>query len=300
MKSLKLVLGLIFVILGILLVTGNLTMDSFHNVLFNLTDFWPLILIFIGLGILSSVKGFHWVKYVNYILISLFILFLFFWPSEIIGEGKFQTSELFLENPGNVKVEAVEIYLKSDVLTLSINNLSGTTQEDKIGDVWYSVSSGADFEIQKKLKGNRLIIILTVQKKDFLSFIDKSKVVLNLNQAYKYIIHTKSGVIKSDIDLSGLTFEELNLESGVIELSLNLSQFVPTTVKLKSGVVKGKVDVPENVKLALNAGAGIKKIRSFGIQEHRLDSDYIFGPMESAVESVLKIDAGILDLEISR
>jgi len=299
-KSLKLALGLILVILGILLVTGNLTMDSFHNVMFNLSDFWPMILIFVGLGILSSVKGFHWVKYVNNILIALFVLFLFFWPSGIIGEGEFQTSELLLENPENVKVEAVEIYLKSDVLTLTINNLSGVVQEDKIGDVWYSVSSGTVFDIQKKLKGDRFIITLNVQKKDFLSFIDKSKVVLNLNPAYKYIIYTKSGVFKTDLDLSGLTIKELNIESGILEFSLNLSQSIYTSVTLKGGVIKGEVNVPEGVKLTLNAGTSMKKIRSLGVQEHRFDSNYIFGSMESPIESTLKIDAGILDLEVSR
>ncbi len=139
-----------------------------------------------------------------------------------------------------------------------------------------------------------------MQKKDFLSFIDKSKVVLNLNPAYKYIIYTKSGVFKTDLDLSGLTIKELNIESGILEFSLNLSQSIYTSVTLKGGVIKGEVNVPEGVKLTLNAGTSMKKIRSLGVQEHRFDSNYIFGSMESPIESTLKIDAGILDLEVSR
>ena len=296
----KLALGLILVILGILLVNGTLTANSLYNVVFNLIDFWPVILIFIGLGILSSVKGFRWVKYVNNILITLFVLFLFLWPSGSISEGEFETRELFLDASKSRNIETIEIHLKSDVLVLTLNNLSGMIREDKIGDLWYSTTPNVNFNVSGRLKEDRYILNLNAHKNYFLSFADKSKVVLNLNPAYKYVVYVDSGVFKGNLDFSNLIVEELNVESGIAEFLLSLSRSTSTMITLESGVTKGDIVVPEGVNLTLIADAGVKKIHSIGLQEHRFDSTYNFGSTEDSIKSTLKIDAGILKMEISR
>jgi len=53
----RIAMGLIFVLVGVLLIFGLFTGDTLLNALVNLANYWPMILVLVGLSILSSVKA---------------------------------------------------------------------------------------------------------------------------------------------------------------------------------------------------------------------------------------------------
>lgn len=253
----KVAIGTLLVIFGLLFIFGYFGPEILYNVLYNFIFLWPVILIFIGLGILSGVKGLKWLKYVNGILIVCFVAFLVFWPSEMATPFTASARE-------EIKLEGyagkeIKIIVESAVGELVIKPHEGVISGNSPGKLSYTGPARASLEIEREIKDDALI--LTVKHEQITFFMNgRRKIELELSPAYSYEIETKQFVTRCDMDLSVLKVSKILVNAGIINSELSMSRVNPTELKLNAGIVRSEIKLSKEIGANFNVSAGIKTV----------------------------------------
>src|SRR6056297_1416006 len=135
----RLFFGILLAIIGFTLLFGMFSGDIILRIIHNFFNAWPIIFIFIGLSILSEIKGLKWVKYINYALSILFVLYLVFAPLTT-NEDAFS---------GNFEVPVSSEYSEYDIqMDFAVINLEVRYHDEDYIDFQFTNSmSEPDFEI---------------------------------------------------------------------------------------------------------------------------------------------------------
>ncbi|MFO7882289.1 MAG: hypothetical protein R6U52_07105 [Kosmotogaceae bacterium] len=289
----KVAIGTLLVIFGLLFIFGYFGSEILYNALYNFIFLWPVILIFIGLGILSSIKGLKWLKYVNGILIVCFVVFLVFWPSDMATPYTASTrEEINLEGYAG---KELRIIVKSTVGELVIKPHEGIITGDSPGKLSYSGPARASLKIEREIVDG--VLTLTVGHEQTTFFMNgRRKIEFELSPAYSYEIETNQFVTRCDMDLSALKVSKIEVNAGIINSDINLSRVTPVELKLNAGIIRSKISLPENIGANFNISAGIKTVN---VEDIKIadKSKFTLGD-DIGANSNVYIEGGIVNLNI--
>ncbi|OAA31029.1 hypothetical protein AT15_08625 [Kosmotoga arenicorallina S304] len=290
-------LGLFLIFLGFFVVLGYFSLGSLPNFIDNFSATWPLILVFIGISLLSGIKGLKWLKYVNALLILGYLFFLLLWPAPInfayqSGAQDLLTKETLSENT------VVELNIDSSICTVNIERLEGTIAGNSVGNVVYEISTGSEFYIHERDHDDTIQYNIGTEH----SWPQRGKNRLNIKllPGVLYRIILKGGVLKGGLDLSGIMVDSMTINAGVMDFDISLSDVYPISLKTEGGVGKFNVFLPQNAKAQVEINSGIKKITVRGYKETTGSAgEKIIGSISAKLKSFLEFDAGVLWLSFS-
>ncbi len=289
----KVAIGTLLIIFGLLFIFGYFGPEILYNVLYNFILLWPVILIFIGLGILSSVKGLKWLKYVNGILIVCFMAFLVFWPSDMaMPFTASMREEIKLEGYAG---KEIKIIVESAIGELVVKPHEGIISGNSPGKLSYTGPSRASLEIEREIEDD--VLILTVKHEQTTFFMNgRRKIELELSPAYSYEIETKQFVTRCNMDLSVLKISKVLVKAGIINSEISLSRVTPVELKLNAGIVRSGIKLATEIGANFNISAGIKTVdvRNADIVDK---GKFTLGD-DIGANSNIYIEAGIVNLNI--
>ncbi len=289
----KVAIGTLLIIFGLLFIFGYFGPEILYNALYNFIFLWPIVLIFIGLGILSSIKGLKWLKYVNGILIVCFVVFLVFWPSDMATPFTASTKEEI--NLEGYAGKELRIIVKSAVGELVIKPHEGVISGNSPGKLSYWGPSRASLEIEREIKDD--VLILTIRHEQTTFFMNgRRKIEFELSPAYSYDIETNQFVTRCDLDLSALKVSKVAINAGIINSDINLSRATPVELKLNAGIIRSTITLPDNIGANFNVSAGI---RTVDVEDVEIDdkSEFTLGD-DIGANSNVYIEGGIVNLKV--
>lgn len=289
----RLAFGLIILLVGILLVFGFFSADVFLNLLINFSRFWPFIIILVGIGILSGVKGMKWLKYINALFIVVFVLSLFFWPAGT-NYGRNYSHTLTMENQ-EASNEVIELRIDLPIAKLRIMPYDGTIDENTVGKIDYAVTYGNQLKVRESDGFTK--IVYNIEPDSF--WFSSSDISLMLNPGKKYRLILDSGILKGNLNLTGLNVEYVDIDSGIVNITINLPGGNDSDIKIDSGIMNSKILVPDNVNLSMNV-EGLKSVKIS--EDYELENDYyiVKGTTENPVDSKVRMEAGFITANVSR
>lgn len=289
----RLAFGLIILLVGVFLVFGFFSADVFLNLLINFAKFWPIIIILVGIGILSGVKGMKWLKYINALLIVCFVLALFFWPAGS-DYGRNYTQTLTMDS-GETSRELIELRIDTPITKLKIMPLGETVSDDIIGKMDYAVTYGNKLKVRDSEGLNK--ITYTIEPDNF--WFSSTDISLMLNPKKKYRLIFNTGIIKGNLNLTDLNVEYIDINSGIVDISIDLPEENDSDIKIDCGILNSKIIVPDNVELSMDV-EGLKTVKIS--EDFELENGYyvIKGITEPLVKTKIKMEAGFITTNVSR
>ena len=116
---------------------------------------------------------------------------------------------------------------------------------------------------------------------------------LGLSPNIPLVLRIKTGVGKSEIDLSKLRVTDFALEGGVGAMTVTLPASGRVTARIESGVGSTKIRIPNGMKARIRASSGIGEVRILGSYERNGD-EYTSSGFETASNRLeLEIKGGI-------
>lgn len=286
-------MGLIFVLVGVLLVLGIFTGDTLLNAFINLINYWPVILIFIGLSILSNIKGLRWLRFVNALLIVIFIIAIFFWPSVFLSGTRAISNDILLESIE--EPASVEIQLDLAMVNVQIEAIKELVPISTIAQVGYTVR-GSDLIIEES--GDSKVKKYLLKPESKLSWLGSSTVLIKLNPAYNYVFKLNSAAVNGKFNIKGLQFERVEIKCAILKADFYLPEITNSTLRINAAVINGDIFIPENVRATMKASAVIKNINSKLINTGK--DDYLYEGVKSDHTSDLSLESAVINLKISR
>ncbi|MEA2066899.1 MAG: hypothetical protein U9O65_07415 [Thermotogota bacterium] len=289
----KVAIGTLLVIFGLLFIFGYFGPEILYNVLYNFIFLWPIILIFIGMGILSSVKGLKWLKYVNGILIVCFVAFLVFWPSDMATPfTASMREEIKLES---YEGKEIKIIVESAVGELVVKPHEGVISGNSPGKLSYTGPSRTSLEIERKIEDD--VLILTVKHEQTTFFMNgRRKIELELSPAYSYEIETKQFVTRCNMDLSVLKISKVLVNAGIINSEISLSRVTPVELKMNAGIIRSEIKLATEIGANFNISAGIKTVDAQDV--NIVDKGKFTLGDDIGANSNIYIEAGIVNLKV--
>lgn len=269
------IVGLFFIILGILFVVQGFNIDLILRIGINFAKFWPFILIIIGISILS--KELKWLKGLNIVLVTIFLLLLIFWNfNKNIIDFNFNNYKNYEKMEFEIlpDSDALDLYFDLSALNLEINT---DNVSDKISGYYYGT------------------MLLNIDKKGNDIFFKKQKIIgkgykiyINIPEKYLYNIYIDSGVANVELNNVSNVIKMLSIDAGVSNLKGIINKFKENLfLDIDSGVSKINLIIPKNTTYNLNYDGGIKTIKI---------SDDLIKNMDAAFKG--NIDAGVLNINI--
>jgi len=287
----KIAMGLIFVLVGVLLIFGLFTGDTLLNAFVNLANYWPIILVFVGFSILSSIKGLRWIRYLNALLIIVFVLFIFFWPSPFLsGERAVKDTATLeaLESSRSIEIQ----------LNLAMANITVEALEEEASStaavIDYTVR-GSNLRIEEDK--TQLSQKFVIRPDSNVSWLGTSTIVMKLNPNYNYILKFDSAVMNSRFNLGELKVDELKLNGAIIKAELDMSEVGPTDIRVNAAIINSEISVPDNIRSILRANAAIKNIKTD--LPYTGTGEYVFEGESFDFSSYLSFESAILNLKVS-
>jgi len=273
----RIAFGIFIILLGIIILFFNPGWNLIERIFENLSMVWPMILIFIGIGILSKIKGFGWLRFINIILMVLFILYLLLWPN-------------FLDFGGlNLYKSAIDVPIDAvDGSTIKLIFITGPLKlylEDEKNQRnitgFYSFNSKY-FEILTKKNE-----VVFRSHKNY-SFGKQNRIDLKLPKDYIYDVVIKSGVLSCELDFKENIIKNFDVDSGVINLDFELEKLLlPLNLKLKASIINADIKLPKGAKYDLFTTGGIKKVSVSNLTRDSVSPDF-----------KMTVDSGIINLKL--
>jgi len=334
MKSRKIINGLIFLLVGLILLANTLGMLDW-SVWHNVVKLWPILLVSAGLSMIFRERG---LSFLGPLLIFLAII-VGVWTSysdfglipEVIPQEKVLSREIIpetvqpltkdisseIEMPTTSESTSTNeqeteretplkktiapettkafIDIKFDLGTLTINNSTSQLYECIAK---YRHKEFEPFEKYSVSNGDIYINISHAPiSRSFFSSNVNNKWLLKLNKNIIYNLQISSGAINMDCDLSGLMIDKLFIESGASNLHLILPSF-NTKVMVDTGVSNIDIDIPGNVgtMVTMDTGIAMKDLDDF-IRDNNIYNSKNYNDTE--YKANIELDCGVSNININ-
>ncbi|MBN2253301.1 MAG: hypothetical protein JW701_06350 [Kosmotogaceae bacterium] len=287
----KIAMGLIFVLVGVLLIFGIFTGDTLLNAFVNLANYWPIILVFVGLSILSSIKGLRWIKYLNALLIVAFVLFIFFWPSPFLSGERAVKDTVTLEALESSR--SIEIQLNLAMANITVEALEEAASSTAAVIDYTVRGSNLSIEEDKTQLSQKFVI----RPDSNVSWLGTSTVVMKLNPNYNYVLKFDGAVMNSRFNLGELKVDELRLNGAIIKAELYMSEVGPTDIRVNAAIINSEIFVPNNIRSILRANAAIKNVKTD--LSYTGSGEYVFEGESFDFSSYLSFESAIMNLKVS-
>ena len=260
---------------------------------------WPLVMIVIGVGLLT--RSYTWGRPLTVGLVIAAMLVAVFWNRSQPAFFTGQTSETISQV---ITATRAEIQLGTTVGGLEI----GANTSGKLIDGTFELGNRNRLEREFGTRGSAQFVRLEAVMNGpsiglpYTMDSQNSDWKLGLSPNIPLVLRIKTGVGKSEIDLSKLRVTEFTLKGGVGAMRVTLPAKGRVMARIESGVGSTKIRIPNGMKARIRASSGIGSINIIGDYQH--DGDlYTSSGFETASNRLeVEINGGIgqITVESSR
>ena len=333
MKANKIIKGLTFLLVGIILLANTLEILEW-SVWSNIIRLWPLLIVSLGLSLLFRGRS---LSFMGPLIIFLGIIagvgassMGINFEGEIVREVKTLSREIVIEVE---KVPETETALETEIIpeTETAPETETTLETEVVLETKeYSEIERASIELNldvgKLTLGESTPLlyecISQYRYKEFEPFEEFSRTEkeadvliyhspvtarkmshninnewqLKLNNKIIYDLSIKTGAIDTDCNLSGFKVETLDIESGASNINLVLPQY-DSKIIIDTGVSNIGITIPKNVGATVNIDSGIavKDLDDF-IKKNGTYISHNYN--ESEFKTEIEIDCGVSNIDI--
>ncbi|TSA45642.1 hypothetical protein D4R52_01980 [bacterium] len=287
----RLFFGLLFVVAGLGFLAQSFGWVPGINLGYFFAQFWPVLVILMGLSILS--RG-SWVGYVLSILIFLGLIGLivgtFVWPGSL---G--QVEQFNFDLPKDQAARGADISVSVGASTVKIkgsetgfvsgelkSNITRLVTDNRLSDTTQEVSIRLDGQV-RRVAGHFT-----------------NDLTVNLPENLPTALTVDAGASNLDMDLSAVQINDLKIDAGASKLALVLGDKAETgTVEIRAGASSINISLPKDVgaKMGVKANLSSKTFIDFRqIDEQTYES----ANYASATKKInLQIDAGASSITVN-
>lgn len=306
MKAKHIFWGLLFISLGVLILTNNIS--GIYWDWLGLWKLWPLLLILWGIGIMVKnntakiiIAGVAGIVFA----ISLFASF------NTIVHLTNSNFDIVFDNKSDNKYEITDYTepytdnIKSASFYFKAGAGSFLTGDDTTSNLFYAHTEGIknNYDVSRIINGNDAVIKMDMKENRIHIGKDgiRNRVEMNFNTDPVWDLNFDVGAASLDLDLSPFKVKTLNIDMGAASLKVKLGNVSSRTdVDIQTGVSKVEISVPENAGCEIksagalnsshfpgfyNAGSGLYRTEKF-------DS--------TAKKIYINLDADISSININR
>lgn len=319
MKFDRIIWGVLLLFIG-----GVLLLDNFNIIEFywrNIWDFWPLVLIILGINILFNRNNSQMGNIISLGVLVVALGFLFvkgqekpngsWWNRHVKHNIKFDDEDDYGDT-ANVADKNVynEQYLASYGDRKTVLNISG-------GGATFDLKGEADSLFTAKVSERRNNFLFTKTFTDSVHVLNfkmrnrgKEKwnfgngdndIDIYLNTNPIWVINLKMGAGQTKFDVSNYKVRTLNFDGGAAELDVKVGSLLPITdVNVKTGVADVKVKIPEGSGCRVTTKTGLSSKDFVGFT--KIDENLYETPnFKTATNKIfIKFDGGLSSFEVDR
>lgn len=263
MKAKHIFWGFLFISLGILILTNNIS--GIYWDWLGLWKLWPLLLILWGIGIMVKnntakiiIAGVAGIVFA----ISLFASF------NTIVHLTNSNFDIVFDNKSDNRYEITnytEPYtdnIKSASFYFKAGAGSFLTGDSTTSNLFYAHTEGIknNYDVSRIINGNDAVIKMDMQENRI--HIGKNgirnRVEMNFNADPVWDLNFDVGAASLDLDLSHFKVKTLNIDMGAASLKVKLGNLSSRTdVDIQTGVSKVEINVPENAGCEIKSGGAL-------------------------------------------
>ena len=286
----RLFFGLLLVVLGIAFLAQNLGLVSNINFSY-LFKFWPALIIFWGLLVLS--RG-TWVGVVLSVIFALIIIgliiFFFFWPMKI---AKVKTYNFDIQK--DAAVSRADVTVKTGAAVVKIGGGAASLASDNLESNITQLKTSSEIE-----NGTQLLKIETENNTKMWAGNLKNNLQINLSENIPLSLTISSGASDFYFDSSNLQLENFNLKSGVSKLNLIFgAKVAQATADIDAGVSDINISLPPDLGAKLYAKTGMTS-QNFAdfrqIDENNFESNN-YASSTSKID--IRLEAGVSNISVT-
>ncbi len=290
----KFFFGTLIVLLGLFYLAKNVGWINF-DLSFDLRQFWPLIIIFIGLsliefrGILGTLIG-----VLIFLLIVGAVIFLAMGQMNLLSGNNLQKETVFIAKEAGI--QSAEIDIKTGAGNLEVTGgsdalLSGSFESNFLKLNQKSGSKNGTQKVALKAEGN-YFFVLGGKKWNNLNLRLGPEIPMDLN--------IDVGATKINLDLTDVLIQTLDINTGASELNLILGDKVEKSkVNVSAGASSVSITLPSTVgvKLTVDSVLSSKNLSNF----QQLDSNnYKSNNYDTADKKIdINLNLGVSNLNIN-
>jgi Domain of unknown function (DUF5668)/Cell wall-active antibiotics response 4TMS YvqF len=251
---------------------------------------WPLVLIVVGVVLLT--RQYIWGRPLTVGLVIASMLLVVFWNRSQPAFRMGQTTENISQA---IIATRAEIQIGTTIGRLEI----GANTSGKLIDGTLELGNRNRLEREFTTRGSAQFVRLEAGMNGpsigLPYFMDSqnSDWKLGLSPNIPLVLRIKTGVGKSEIDLSKLRVTDFTLEGGVGSMMITLPATGRVMARIESGVGSTKIRIPNGMKARIRASSGIGEVRVSGSYERNGDV-YTSSSFETASNRLeLEIKGGI-------
>ncbi|MBN2044390.1 MAG: hypothetical protein JW757_05150 [Anaerolineales bacterium] len=291
---------LILISLGVVFLLNNLGIISW-DIWYTLVQMWPVLLVAIGIDLIIGRRS-----NIFSVISALIIIGLFagaFWLIGVTGDawsGE-QVSRSILQQAEGA--QAAEIEISMSVGELLIEALPDDANLLIDGEI--RVSEYETVAEKLRMVGDTAVYSLETHGQQYHPgwiFSDRGESNkywdLAINPNLPLELRLDSGVGRSEIDLSGMTLEYLEIDSGVGEVVVTLPEDGDYVVRVSGGVGRLEIRLPANVAARISLDTGLGDITILG-DFYLQDGDYYSeGYSRSDQRVEIHLDGGVGNIKV--
>jgi hypothetical protein len=245
----KLIIGVFIIVLGIMLLSGISIGGILAGVFLNFFKIWPLIIIMIGLGILSEVRGFKWVKYINWVVSAFFVLFLIFAPADI-SFRKMNNEEFILKTN--------EIYSHYNFeANLPVANITFETHSDS-PDIKVYTRTRREFG-GVEMFANKIII--NYEPFSTPIFFYGEQYIISFPEQKTFSVVINCAVSNTKFNLNNNVIRNIELNSAIVNFRLDINNFIsPVKIVTNAAISNLEIKLPEGTTYYFNNTAPLRSL----------------------------------------
>ncbi|WP_026478554.1 LiaI-LiaF-like domain-containing protein [Alkaliphilus transvaalensis] len=283
----RIVSGIIFIGIGLLLLLANLGYFSWW-ILGSLWEFWPLILIVIGIN--TIFKKSTIVAVISWVLFfAVLVGYSFYFDGRI-------SNNITRNHMNEIEVNKME-ETQTGELKLNLGGLRlmiGGTEEPLLIDTNYApdyISPNISYRNGNK---NAVININSINNTRVINFNPSGELFdFNLNKDVVWDIDASVGAVSGDIDLRELQIKDFKLNVGAGSLDLYFGDAYPeTNVRIDGGASNIKINIAEEagVRMKIDGLVSKSNLANLGWVNR---GDYYYSPNYDEASSKISFDVKI-------
>ena len=294
MRWVSIVWGIILILLGLSIIASKSGYLS-AGFWLRLIDFWPLIFIIAGLGIISkSVK--NRLPFILLIIVLIIVPFIV----AIVNPVSYTTREERLEDvvvPFDPSIEEVWLTIEGGAGSFRISGGSN------------DITSGRFFSDYARLvkditKTDKKLIIRYktegIFRRDIIVGSTKTEMDLLLNNSIPYFITLNLGASRLDLDFSSVTVRELKIDTGASSLAIKIGDKSPMQyISIKAGASDIDIRVPKDSGIRIRFDDGLTSKEFHNLEFIKKDKVYETMDYDSRDKKIeLNISSGVSSIDI--
>lgn len=252
--------------LGVIFLGAEFNLWGYDEVR-ELWQFWPLILVFAGLDMITKRLRFGWIlMLITFILSAAFIYGVIFTEGDLMGVREVYNS--------NREVTRSEVVIKKDegVVSQKVNiemgasnvDISGSSEELISG---YLDSTVAEARVVSEIKDDLVSTNISMDSEKKLWFGNlnvKNDLKLAFNKLVPLSIRLGIGASSLNLDLSEYVLRSLEIEGGASSIELRIGNSVEDGAKIavRTGAADLKMKIPDNVNVVVESESALSNVKS--------------------------------------